>query len=65
MVSILHQSVGNYYHWTAEGATRLLLSLDYFFGDNGVAKDAKLLIPPASENAKIRSFPLISSDQLF
>ena len=50
VVSLLHSSIGNYYHWTAESATRLVLSLDYYFGDNGVAKDAMLLLPSKLES---------------
>jgi hypothetical protein len=36
VISLLHPTINNYYHWTAEGATRLLLSLDYYFGDDDV-----------------------------
>lgn len=49
VVSMLHPSITNYYHWTAEGLTRLLLSLDYYFGDDGVAPKAALLMPAKSE----------------
>jgi len=51
VVSLLHPSIGNYYHWTAESATRLLLSMDYYFGENGVAPNARLLFPAKVDSA--------------
>lgn len=48
VVSLLHPSINNYYHWTAESATRFLLSLDYFVGDDegaGLEPEARFLIP--------------------
>ena len=48
VISLLHPSINNYYHWTAESATRFLLSLDYFIGDDegaGLEPDARFLIP--------------------
>ena len=48
VVSLIHPSISNYYHWTAESATRLLLSIDYFIGDKkspGVAPDVDFLMP--------------------
>eukprot|EP00038_Savillea_parva_P027749 m.61258 g.61258 ORF g.61258 m.61258 type:complete len:795 (+) comp8013_c1_seq1:131-2515(+) len=50
VVSVIHPSISNYYHFTAEVATRMLLSFEYYFGDNGVAKDAQLLLPPRYES---------------
>lgn len=48
VISLLHPSINNYYHWTAETATRFLLSLDYFIGDDegaGLEPEARFLIP--------------------
>lgn len=55
VVSVTHPSIGNYYHFTAEVATRMLLSIDYYFGENGVAKDATLLLPPRCDPLDMKS----------
>eukprot|EP00039_Didymoeca_costata_P026694 m.16421 g.16421 ORF g.16421 m.16421 type:complete len:782 (+) comp5696_c0_seq2:137-2482(+) len=48
VVSLLHPSINNYYHWTAEVATRFLLSMDYYLGDDedpGILPDVQFLLP--------------------
>ena len=59
VVSLLHPSISNYYHWTAEGATRLLLSLDHFIGTKnspGVEPEARLLIPSKITSPAVHEF---------
>eukprot|EP00054_Salpingoeca_dolichothecata_P026414 m.188814 g.188814 ORF g.188814 m.188814 type:complete len:426 (+) comp25649_c1_seq17:1169-2446(+) len=45
VISLMHQSITNYYHWTAEGLSRTLISAKHFLGPDGAAPDAKFLVP--------------------
>ena len=59
VVNLLHPSISNYYHWTAEGATRLLLSLDYFVGTKtspGVEPNARFLLPSKITSPAVHEF---------
>jgi tetratricopeptide (TPR) repeat protein len=59
VVSLIHPSINNYYHWTAESASRFLLSLDYFIGEGGVGglePEARFLIPSKIESPFFHRF---------
>jgi len=53
VISLMHPNIENYYHWTAEGLTRLLLSVAHYYGPNGAAPTARLLLPSRQRCAMV------------
>lgn len=45
VIPVVHPNIDNYYHWTVESLTRLLVSVEYFYGAEGNAATARLLLP--------------------